>query len=82
MLKVLIVLSVAAVVPAFFIFVWLSSSYHRVHTLRNQCERLREAIEPGRPDTTKAYHDAVQTYNAARQRFPSKLFARRSSLKE
>jgi hypothetical protein len=81
-IKVIIVLSVAAVVPAFFIFLWLSSSYHRLNALRNQCDRLREAIDPNRRDTSKAYDEAVRKYNAARLQFPAKLFAGHSSLKE
>ena len=82
MIKVIIMLSVAAAVPVFFVCIWLSSSYHRMNALRNQWDRLRGAIEPGQPDSTKAYHDAVQAYDAARQRFPAKLFASRTSPQE
>jgi hypothetical protein len=71
MLKLAIILTVAAVLPVFFVITWLSSNYHRLCILRKQCDELR-----AQPNSSRAAHKQAATqYNQARNRFPANLVA-------
>jgi hypothetical protein len=92
MVKSLILLSVAAVVPCFFILTWLFSSYHRLVGLRDRVQQAHRELQAMLKENpaiieqqnlsrnlvlrSEAYHESVSAYNKFRDTFPANLIAK------
>jgi hypothetical protein len=85
MIKTLISLVIAVVIPLFFAFVLASSTYSRLSLLRRRCrenlERLYETTTEGSEGGESAarlaaYREAAAAYNAALGSFPANVLAK------
>ena len=81
MFKILFILGVAVAVPVFFVLTWLTSSYHRLATLRDHCETIRkrqvnaQGAPNDLPDGERDYGEALAKYNQCRQAFPTSIIS-------
>ena len=88
MFRLLFLITIALLIPLFFLLLFLSSIYNKLVMLRNRCQDAYSQMDAqlkGGDDlipqdkaasTCRAYNDAVTSYNAFREALPNKLIAR------
>jgi hypothetical protein len=71
--KDLFLILVAAVIPLFFVLIYVLSEYNKLAALRRRCQSAasRVGMTAGNP----SYEDAVVQYDKARSRFPGRWIA-------
>jgi hypothetical protein len=85
-MKLLILTTIALVIPAFFVLVLAMSMVGKLTSLRNRCREIRARLQAAPaanrptgpasdPRTHAEFNLAVERYNAARRKFPASLLA-------